>query len=397
MEMKLLMFSIILLRKTLKQISAVSLAILTSKTSFFPDFLIRFEEQFAQFCGTDYALSFCNGTSAIEAALFALGVGPGDEVIVPSLTFHASIDPICNVGAQPIFADVDRQNLTICPKDIEDKISEKTKAIIVVHIFGIPANMKAIQEIASANEVDIIEDASHAHGAMAEGKMCGSLGRIGVFSLQGAKAVAAGEGGMSVTQNKKDFLAMSLWGHFGRHGTEFSEINCQDFKHTGLGFKRRMAPLGALLAQADLDEVHKVNKIMNQTAKRLDQALTGVKGLLRPQLPTGSQQGGFFGGYAFSVNGVASDVIARLRSLGIHAKAYPFARHHQLAIYNDLDYRQRLVANRNKVSNTNPNVTNIQATFANASRMRVKVCRVATLSLSRSRIRPPGRTSCAAR
>ena len=289
--MNVLRFLAILVRKRIKQIVSVSVAIVANQTSFFPPFLVRFERQFADFCKTEYALSFCNGTSAIEAALFAIGVQAGDEVIVPSCTFHSSIDPICNLGAQPVFADVDRRNFTICPRDVQRKLTTRTKAIIVVHLFGIPADMKAIGEIADAAHVDVIEDVSHAHGATADGQVCGSLGRVGAFSLQGAKAVAAGEGGICVTHNRADYLRMSFWGHFNRNGNAFAEINCEAFEQTGLGFKRRMAPLSALLAKADLDGIHAVNDIMNQTAAKLDAALAGIDGVLIPRLPEGSRNG----------------------------------------------------------------------------------------------------------
>ena len=347
--MNVLRFLAILVRKRIKQIVSVSVAIVANQTSFFPPFLVRFERQFADFCKTEYALSFCNGTSAIEAALFAIGVQAGDEVIVPSCTFHSSIDPICNLGAQPVFADVDRRNFTICPRDVQRKLTTRTKAIIVVHLFGIPADMKAIGEIADAAHVDVIEDVSHAHGATADGQVCGSLGRVGAFSLQGAKAVAAGEGGICVTHNRADYLRMSFWGHFNRNGHAFAEINCEAFEQTGLGFKRRMAPLSALLAKADLDGIHAVNDIMNQTAAKLDAALAGIDGVLIPRLPEGSRKGGFYCGYAFSVGGAAADaqtVIRRLRAVGVDAAGYPFARHHELAIYNDLRFRNGIVMNR---------------------------------------------------
>ena len=346
--MNVLKYLVIHIRKRLTQIISVSIAIAQNKITFCPPYLVSFEKQFADFCSTDYALSFCNGTSAIEASLFAIGVQPGDEVIVPSCTFHSSIDPICNLGAEPVFADVDDRNFTISPEDVQRKITTRTKAIIVVHVFGIPAAMRELIRIAHASGIAVIEDVSHGHGAMADGRMCGSLGRIGAFSLQGAKAIAAGEGGMTVTRKRADYLRMSLWGHFNRHGAQFSEINGEEFEATGLGYKRRMAPLGALLAKADLAEIHRVNRIMNGTASKLDDALATIPGVLTPRLPEGSRKGGFYCGYAFSVgtSAVRADaVIRRLRSIGIDAQGYPFARHHTLAIYRDPGLRNRVRRN----------------------------------------------------
>lgn len=344
--MNLLKYLIILSRKKLRQIFSVSFAISTNQMSIFPGFIDKFEKKFADFCGQDFSLSFCNGTSSIEASLFAIGLQPGDEVIVPSCTFHASIDPICNLGAQPIFADVDSQNFTICPEDIRKKISAKTKAIVVVHIFGIPANMQEIKKIAEEFKLDIIEDGSHAHGAIANGQICGSIGRIGAFSLHGGKAVAAGEGGIAVTRNKNDYLKMSLFGHFTLNQKEFSDIHLKEFEHTGLGHKRRIAPLSACLAKIDLDEILKTNEIMRQTSDRLDTAFSQIDGVLFPRLPKDSQKGGFFLGYAFSLSGCVVNVdfiVERFQSIGIQLTRYPFVMHHKLAIYNDVDFRKALL------------------------------------------------------
>jgi dTDP-4-amino-4,6-dideoxygalactose transaminase len=139
----------------------------------YPTFLEIFERRYAALTGRQYGLSFCNGTSAIEAALFAANVQPGDEVIVPSCTFHASIDPILNVGATPIFADVDARTLTIDPTEVAHKLSPKTKAVIAVHLWGVPADLQGLRDAIAGQDIVLIEDVSHAHGASYRDRPCG--------------------------------------------------------------------------------------------------------------------------------------------------------------------------------------------------------------------------------
>ena len=165
--------------------------------------------------------------------------------------------------------------------------------------------------------------------------------------MQGAKAIAAGEGGVAVTNSRDDYLRMSLWGHFNRHGDRFIDIGLKDFEHTGLGYKRRIAPLSALLAQADLDEIDATNVIMNDTAKKLDSVLEDVSGVLIPILPDGSRRGGFFCGYAFSLSddskATSEDAIDGLSSIGVRASGYPFVPFQKLSVYVDIEYRHRVL------------------------------------------------------
>lgn len=332
-----------------QQVTAITQALLRHEISRYPAFVERFERRYAATVGRRYGLSFCNGTSALEAALFAAGVGPGDEVIVPSCTFHASIDPVLNAGATPVFADVDEKSLTLCPVDLKRKLSARTKAVVVVHLWGIPADMGAIQGILANPAITLIEDVSHAHGACWGSKACGAWGDFGVFSLQGSKPVAAGEGSMIVTDRREDYLRMSLWGHFDRHGDCFAEIGAEAFRYTGLGYKRRMAPLGALLANVDLNYLEAINRLKRKNVESLDFELGGIAGIdiVRP-----SQQavrGGFYQGYPIKLTrpGLsAAAAIEKLKQSGIEASAYPFPLHHQLPVYIDPSFRAAVLAQR---------------------------------------------------
>jgi len=321
-------------------------ALKNQEISRYPTYLESFERRYAALTGQQYGLSFCNGTSAIEAALFAANVQPGDEVIVPSCTFHASITPILNAGATPIFADVDSTTLTIAPAEVIQKLSPKTKAVIAVHLWGIPADLKWLREAIAGRGIVLIEDVSHAHGAIYRDLPCGSWGEFGVFSLQGSKAVAAGEGGIVVTDSWEDYIRMSAWGHFDRHGHHFADIGFEGFRRTGVGFKRRMAPLGALLADVDLDYLDTYNGIKQKNVEILDDELSGIEGIQTVQLPYPALRGGFYQGYPIRIlkPGVkAAAVQATLAQAGVQSFTYPFEQHHRLPAYTDRAFRQALL------------------------------------------------------
>ena len=160
-----------------------------------------FEEQFADFCQAKHAISVANGTVALHVALLGLGIEAGDEVIVPDLTYIASANSVMYCNAKPIFVDVDPVTWTIDPQDITRKLTNRTKAIMPVHLYGHPADMTPILEIARANNIAIIEDAAEAHGAEYNGQRTGSLGDIAAFSFYGNKIITTGEGGMVVTND----------------------------------------------------------------------------------------------------------------------------------------------------------------------------------------------------
>lgn len=344
--MSLVRFGSITAYTRAKQILNVSVAIAGQKISRYPDFVENFERRFATYIGKKYALSFCNGTSAIDATMFAANIGPGDEVIVPSCTFHASIDPIVNLGATPVFVDVNPDTFTLCPDDVSKKITSRTKAVVIVHLFGIPADMNALREVLRDRKIITIEDASHAHGARYGDKMCGGMSDFGIFSIQGDKAIAGGEGGIVVTDDRSAFIRMSMWGHFDRHANLFSSIGAAEFADTGIGYKRRMAPLSAILANADLDYLDKRNEIMRQNASVLDQELGRIKHINVSRPGSNAVKGGLFTGYPIRImrgTGSAERALTALHKKGIQASSYPFPLHHKLSIYNDLKFRKALL------------------------------------------------------
>lgn len=246
--------------------------------------VLEFEERFAKYIGTEYALCSCNGTTSIQEALFAVGVGAGDEVIVPSFTFWASVGPVLACNALPVFADVDLDMQTLTAETIAKVITPKTKAIVIVHTWGNPCDMDPILKLAKEHNLKVIEDCSHAHGAEYNGRKVGSFGDIGCFSLQGSKVLAAGEGGILVTNHREYYERACALGHYERLSRpSFPEDSAyRRFAGTGLGYKHRVHPLGIAIANAGLDVLDERNAIRNENGKLMDELFSQI-GYLVPQ------------------------------------------------------------------------------------------------------------------
>ena len=254
--------------------------------------IAQFESAFARLTGSGYALAMNNGTATLHSAYFAAGVGPGKEVIVPSYTWHATATPILQCGATPVFCDIDRRTLTADPDDIERRITARTQAISVVHVWGNPAEMDRIVEIANRHKLRVIEDCSHAHGAVYKGKSVGTWGSIGCFSLNCGKGVDAGEAGVAVTSDPVLFDRMLLLGHFGRiqNGQAARTFQVGDMS---LGLKYRPSTPSIHLAMASLNRLPRLNDRCEHIWSWLCQEIRGLQGL-RPQhtLP-GAVRGGY--------------------------------------------------------------------------------------------------------
>ena len=174
------------------------------------------EEDFKKYFGRKYALAHCNGTAALLASFLAAGLEPGDEVLVPSATWWASAVPALWLGAIPVFCESEPERCGLDPEDVRKKITSRSKAIVVVHLWGMPSKMTELLSIAKEHNLLVIEDASHAHGAMWKGIKCGAIGDIGVFSLQSHKLVPAGEGGVFLTDREDLFEKAILLGDVHR-------------------------------------------------------------------------------------------------------------------------------------------------------------------------------------
>jgi len=236
-----------------------------------------FEKEFANYLGVKYALAHNNGTAAIHAAFFAAGVGPGDEVIAPSYTYWATAMPILSCNAIPIFAEIDPKTFCLDPDDVRRKITPQTKAIIVVHLWGMPAEMDELLQIAHENNIVLIEDASHAHGAEYKGRKIGSIGDIACFSLQTSKLMIGGEGGILVTNNQEYYERAVLLGHYERI-SKLSE-KYRKYAHTGFGWKYRISPLASAIARVQLRHLDERNAKRNRNLEYLNRELSEIKGI----------------------------------------------------------------------------------------------------------------------
>ncbi len=231
----------------------------------------KLEDDFKKLTGRKFALTHNNGTSAILAGLHALGISPMDEVIVPSATWWSSVMPILHCGGIPVFAEIENECLGLDPEDVERKITAKTKAIVVVHLFGMPSKIDELKAIADKHGLKILEDASHAHGAMYKGKPIGSFGDVSIFSMQGNKLVPSGEGGVLLCDSQELYESAIRLGHYERLIGLDSENRY--FAATGFGFKFRMAPMSAALARTQLQHLEERNKKRNKNCIYLSKKL----------------------------------------------------------------------------------------------------------------------------
>lgn len=239
----------------------------------------EFQEAFAHFQGAKYGIACANGTAALEVSLKALGVGPGDEVIVPAYTFVATATAVLMVNAIPIFADIDYDTFNLNPATVERAVTSRTKAIIPVHFAGQAADMNAIIEIAKRRKLLVIEDAAHGHGAAWEGRGLGSIGNAGTFSFQASKNMTSGEGGLIITTDETCARLCESYTSLGR------ESHAPWYEHYRLGWNYRMTEFqGALLLQ-QLKRLEAQNSKRRENAAYLTARLSGIPGIQTMRVP----------------------------------------------------------------------------------------------------------------
>jgi perosamine synthetase len=213
------------------------------------DYLVRFEDAFREYIEVEYVATVCNGTAAIHLALASLGVRSGDEVIVPTLTYIASVNPVRYCGATPIFADSNPVTWQLCPADVERKITSRTKAIIAVHVYGQACDMAALREIACTHGLFLVEDCAEAFGTRIGDRHVGTFGDINTFSFFGNKTITTGEGGMVATNDKTLFeRAVHLKGQgLAKH---------REYWHDIVGYNYRMTNICAAVGLAQLEQAN---------------------------------------------------------------------------------------------------------------------------------------------
>ena len=301
---------------------------------------LEFEEKFAAYHQANYGLACTNGTAALEIVVAALGIGLGDEVIVPDFTFIASAGAVLSVGAMPVLVDVDPGTYCIDPEKVEAAITPRTKAIIAVHIAGHPSDMDRLKEIARIHNLFLIEDSAHAHGSEWKGHKVGAIGTVGTFSFQASKLMTAGEGGMVITNNEDLAVRLRSVHDCGRMPGHWF------YSHYIYGSNYRLSEWqGAVLTQ-QLGRLEAQAAVRTPNAIYLDKALPEIEGI-RPQIldPRVTRHGHYC--YIFHYDksafaGVPTETFIRaLNAEGIPTQAsYPPVR--KLDVFQNGEFRKRL-------------------------------------------------------
>lgn len=258
---------------TQKEINYVTDAVTNawySKASIYNE---RFEKAFANYLGVRYAITLPSCTSAIHLSLLALGIGPGDEVIVPDVTWIASAAPITYVGATPVFADIDPKTWCLSAESFENCITPQTKAVIPVDLYGNMPDMDAVRDVASLNGIAIIEDAAEAIGSEFHGKKAGSFGDTGVFSFHGSKTLTTGEGGMLVTDREYLYDRASFLRDHGRKPGD------KMFFNTEVAFKYKMSSMQAALGLAQLERIDELVSLKRKIFSWYKESLGKIEGI----------------------------------------------------------------------------------------------------------------------
>ena len=292
--------------------------------------LKKFEEEFAQFCDVKYAIGVANGSDALILALKACGIGKGDEVITVPHTFIATTEAISNVGGKVVFVDIDPKTFTIDVSKIEEKITGKTKAIIPVHLYGQPADMDPIIELAKKHNLKIIEDAAQAHGAEYKGKKVGSIGEVGCFSFYPGKNLGAyGDAGMVTTDNDEIAEKVKLLRNHGRI--------TKKYEHEIEGYSSRLDNLQAAILRVKLRHLNKWNESRRENAKKYNELLNNIGGITTPYEADYAKH--VYHLYVIKTEGrdkLREELKFKGISTGIH---YPIPLHLQPA-YNYLGYKR---------------------------------------------------------
>lgn len=256
--------------------------------------IAEFEQTVADYVGAKYAVAISNGTSALHAACFAAGIGPGDEVITTPLTFAASANCVLYCGGTPVFADVDPKTYNIDPEDIQRKITDRTKAIIAVHLAGQPCDMDAIHSIAREHGLIVIEDGAHALGSVYKGKKVGSMSDMTTFSFHPVKPITTGEGGMIVTDNEDFYKKMIL---FRSHGItrDDSMMTRNDgpwfYQQFNLGYNYRITDIQCALGCSQMKKLDRFLARRKEIVARYNEAFADCDNIITPYQLSDTESG----------------------------------------------------------------------------------------------------------
>ncbi len=291
-----------------------------------------FEEQFAKYCDCNYGVAVCNGTVALHLALTALGIKPGDEVILPDFTMIASAFAICYTGAKPVFVDADKDTWNIDVNKIEEKITPRTKAIMPVHIFGNPCNMDEIARIAKKHNLFIIEDAAEAHGATWNGQKVGSFSDIASFSFFANKNLTTGEGGMVVMRDEKYYDKCRYFKNMC-----FPLDAPRIYEHNDIGFNYRMSNLHAAIGLAQVEKADEYKQMRIKNHELYKKLLADVDGVIFQREEQGAINVGWMNTILLNPTVYGhnkEDLIAHLKENGVDIRLLFTGLHRQKSLLN---------------------------------------------------------------
>lgn len=311
------------------ELKYVTDAVSTGWISSAGSYVTAFEKAFAAYCGVRYGIAVCNGTLALHLALRALGVGPGDEVIIPDFTMIASALAVCYCGAKPVFVDADASTWNMSVSAVEQHITPATRGIMAVHIFGNPCDMTALQQIADRHGLWLMEDAAEAHGATWHGKKAGALSRIAAFSFFANKNITTGEGGMVVTNDDK--LAASC---------RYFKNMCfpldapRTYLHADIGYNYRMSNLHAAIGLAQTEKADDYKALRQAHGRQYRERLRTIPGILLQEGSADSESVNWMNGLAIMPDYGRSrdELIAHLHDNGIDTRLFFNGMHRQPAL-----------------------------------------------------------------
>jgi perosamine synthetase len=292
-------------------------------------YVTEFEKAFAAYCGVRHGIAVCNGTVALHLALISLGIGPGDEVIIPDFTMIASAFAVCYTGATPVFADADPETWNLCPESVAAKITPRTKVIMPVHIFGNPCDMATLQKLADNRGIILLEDAAEAHGAEFSGRKAGALSKIAGFSFFANKNITTGEGGMVVTDDDDLAKACRYYKNLC-----FPLDSPRSYLHEHIGFNYRMSNLHSAIGLAQVEKADYYRELRRKNGLQYRRLLSQVPGIHLQQ----DQPGGL---NVFWMNGLCvtaqygrtrDDLIDHLKRHGIETRLFFNGMHRQQAL-----------------------------------------------------------------
>lgn len=299
-----------------------------------------FEQELAKYVGTKYAVTFNSGTSALHVMLLAYGIGEGDEVIVPSFTFISTANSVLFTGAKPVFAEIEGETYGLDPKDVERKITKRTKAIMPIHFGGCPCRIEELRKIAKKHKVLLLEDAAESLGSTVNGKKVGSFGEAGMISFCAAKVISTGEGGVILTDSRDLYEKMKLLRSHGRADTKDYFKTAEYLDHIQLGYNFRISNILAALGRTQLKKIEKLIAARRKHSAYLSKHFKNISELTLPKALKGDRH--IYHMYTVRVEGGKKrrDALQKhLNEKGIMAKVY-FPPAHLSKFYRSMGWKK---------------------------------------------------------